>query len=303
MAQDTWLIANPAARGGAVSRDIDRVAARVEAVIGPVRVERTRAPGDATAIAERAVAEGARRVLSLGGDGTHGEVVDGLLRAAPHEVALGVLPAGTGGDLRRSLPHGSLDAMLRALPTLAPRAVDVGLATFTTSSGAPASRHFVNIASCGVSGLVDRLVNASSKRLGAASFALAAVRALLAFRPPRVRITIDDEVLPEREVALVAACNGRYAGGGMCFAPDAAMDDGRLDVVVIDHAPPLRSLLDLPHLFRGTLGRSARVTLRRAKEVRVEPVRGAAALDVDGESPGDAPVTFHALPGALRLLG
>ncbi|MCK6544997.1 diacylglycerol kinase family lipid kinase [Myxococcota bacterium] len=298
MAEDTWLIANPAARGGALAAELDAIASKVRAVVGAVHVAKTEAPGDATTLAVDAVAAGATRVLSLGGDGTHNEVVEGLMRAQPHGASLGILPAGTGGDLRRSLRHGSIDALVAALPTLVPRRIDVGRATW----GDGVSRCFVNLASCGVSGLVDRRVNASSKRLGAASFALATVRAIVAFRAPRVRVTIDGDELEPRTIDLVAACNGRYAGGGMCFAPSAELDDGLLDVVVIDHAPALRSLVDLPKLYRGRLAGVGRVTLRRAKVVTVEPLEGTAPLDLDGESPGDAPVQFRVEPGALALL-
>jgi diacylglycerol kinase (ATP) len=299
----TVVVANPAARGGAVARRWEALTARVTRALGPVRFARTERPGHAGELARRAADGGATAVLSLGGDGTHHEVVQGLMAAGARDVAMGVLPAGTGGDLRRSLRATSLDAALAALPTLAPRAVDVGHAAFLTDAGAPTERWFVNVASCGLGGHVDRRVNASRKSFGALSFALATARALVDFAPPRVRVYADGESLGERDVALVAACNGRYAGGGMCFAPAGALDDGWLDAVVIDHAPAWRSLADARRLYDGTLAASPRVTTRRARELRVEVVSGAAPIDLDGESPGRAPVTWRVIPGALRLLG
>lgn len=297
------VIVNPAARGGAVGRGWAALSARVTRALGDVRFASTERPGHAAELARRAAEEGATAVLSLGGDGTHHEVVQGLMRAGAHGASFGVLPAGTGGDLRRSLRASSLEAALAMIPTAAARAVDVGHAAFVTDAGAPAERWFVNLASCGVGGHVDRRVNASRKTFGALSFALAAARALADFTPPRVRVFGDGEFLCEREVALVAAGNGRYAGGGMCFAPSAELDDGHLDAVVIDHAPPWRSLLDAPRLYTGALAASPRVTTRRVRELRVEVVRGVAPVDLDGESPGRAPVTWSVVPGALKLLG
>jgi YegS/Rv2252/BmrU family lipid kinase len=299
----TVVVANPAARGGGVARRWDALTASVTRALGPVRFQRTERPGHAGELAQRAVDEGATTVLSLGGDGTHHEVVQGLMRAGSREVALGVLPVGTGGDLRRSLRATSFDAMLAALPTWEARAVDVGRAEYVTDAGEPTARWFINVASCGMGGSIDRAVNASGKAIGALSFLVATLRALGSFAPPRVRVYADGEALGEREVTLVAVCNGRYAGGGMCFAPEAALDDGWLDVVLIEHASAWRSLPDLRHLYAGTLARSARVTTRRAKEVRVEVVAGEALIDLDGESPGRAPVTWRVEPGALRLLG
>jgi diacylglycerol kinase (ATP) len=297
------VIANPAARGGAVGRGWEALAARVTAALGPVRFARTERPGHAAALAERAAREGLGAVLSLGGDGTHHEVVQGLMRAGAHGTALGVIPAGTGGDLRRSLPAASLDAALAALPTAAPRAIDVGHAAFVTDDGAATERWFINLASCGLSGHIDRRVNASAKRFGAASFALATARALVGFAPPRVRVFADGELWCERSVDLVLAGNGRYAGGGMRLAPEAALDDGWLDAAVVAHASPLRSLRDGPRLYDGTLADSPRVLTRRVRALRVEVLAGVAPIDLDGESPGRAPLTWRVLPGALRLLG
>lgn len=299
----TVVIANPAARGGGVARRWEALTGAVTQALGDVRFARTERPGHAGELAQRAVDGGATTVLSLGGDGTHHEVLQGLMRAGSTEVALGVVPAGTGGDFRRSLRPTEFDAMLLALPTCEARAVDVGHAAYVTDAGEPAERWFLNVASCGMGGRIDRAVNASGKGLGAMSFLLATVQALGTFVPPRVRLYADGEAMGERDVSLVAVCNGRYAGGGMYFAPDAALDDGWLDVVVIEHAPAWRSLPDVRHLYAGTLATSPRVTTRRAKELRVEVVHGEALLDLDGESPGRAPVTWRVVPGALRLLG
>ena len=299
----TVVIANPAARGGGVARRWEALTGAVTRALGPVRFERTQRPGHASELAQRAADGGATTVLSLGGDGTHHEVVQGLMRAASREVALGVLPVGTGGDLRRSLRATGFDAMLAALPTWEARPVDVGHAAYLSDAGESAERWFVNVASCGMGGCIDRAVNASGKGLGALSFLLATVQALGRYAPPRVRVYADGEALGEREVSLVVVCNGRYAGGGMHFAPGAALDDGWFDAVVIEHAPAWRSLCDMRHLYGGTLATSPRVTTRRAKELRVEVVAGEALIDLDGESPGRGPVTWRVVPGALRLLG
>lgn len=302
---DTVIIANPAAAAGRVGRERDSLHARIEAVLGPCRFVETRASRHAIDLAREAVAEGATRVLSLGGDGTHHEVVNGILADARGEaVTFGILPAGTGGDLRRTLDVMTFDAALEALKNRPLRKVDVGVAEFTDANGVAVTERFVNLASCGMSGLVDRLVNASSKRLGGmASFLAGTLRAIAQYKPARVRITADGRDLGEHEISLVVVGNGRYAGGGMHFCPDARIDDGALDLVVVPHAGPVRSAVRVPHLYKGTVADVPGVVTAKVREVTIELLARDAWLDLDGESPGGAPVTFRIEASRLLLAG
>ncbi len=297
------LVANPAAAGGRVGRRWARIEARLLEVLGPVRCVRTQVPGDATRLAREAAAHGADAVLALGGDGTLGAVAAGLAGTA---TALGVLPVGSGGDLRRSLPAArDLWTAAAALPGAAARPIDLGRFTGVDDAGAPVTGTFLNMASCGVSGLVDRLVNASSKPLGGTvAFAWATLRAHRRYRPAPLRLTLDGADRGVHTVATVIAANGRYAGGGMCFAPESALDDGLLDFVVLPHRPLLASLPLLAALYRGTHVRRADVLTMRGRRLEVTPLddHAPAWLDVDGEAPGRAPATFEVQPGALRLL-
>lgn len=299
----TVLVANPAAAGGRVGRRWARIEARLLERLGPVRCVLTEAPGDATRLAREAAAEGADAVLALGGDGTLGAVAAGL---AGTGTALGVLPAGSGGDLRRSLPAATdLWTAAAALPRAEARPIDLGRFTGVDDAGAPVAGTFLNLASCGVSGLVDRLVNASAKPLGGTvAFAGATLRAHHRYRPAPVRLTLDGEDRGVHTVATVIAANGRYAGGGMCFAPDARLDDGLLDCVVLPHRGLLASLPLLAALYRGAHVRRADVLTMRGRRLEVTPLDDDAPawLDVDGEAPGRAPATFEVQPGALRLL-
>jgi YegS/Rv2252/BmrU family lipid kinase len=305
----TVVIVNPRAAGGRVGRRWAEHVRLLRDRLGACAFRLTDAPGRATALAAEAVREGARTVVSMGGDGTHNEVLNGLLDAgAPRDgVQMGVLPGGTGGDFCRLLAGGhDLDAAARALLSSAPVAIDAGLCAYRADDGESRSRYFLNVASVGVGGLVDRIVNASRKRLGGAlTFLLATLRVMRRYRPARLRIAVDGEVVEESEVALVATCNGRFAGGGMMFAPEARLADGALDVVVIRYAPPLRSLPVTAALRRGTHTRHPLVSCYRGRVLRLEPIAqpASAYVDLDGEAPGFAPAELRVVPGAVRMLG
>lgn len=303
----TVVVANPAAQGGRVGKQKARIEALLRDALGPVEVRWTTAAADAPRFAREAVEAGVDRVMSLGGDGTHSAVVNGIMAAglAPGAVTLGILPAGTGGDFRRLLVHGeTLERAAGVLAEAQAAPVDVGALTWTTDDGGEASGWFLNIASFGIGGLVDRFANTSSKRLGGkASFAIATARALARYRPARVRLVLDGEVVEPGAVTNVLVCNGRFGGGGMMFAPDALLDDGLFDVVVLRHVSLLHTATSASKVYSGAHLRDPSVSVHRARRVEATVLGDDPAwLDLDGEAPGRAPLTATVVPGALRLL-
>ena len=270
----------------------------------------TKGRGDGTELAAQAHAGGATTVISLGGDGTHNEVVNGLLRNGyPTDVQFGVLSGGTGGDFcRGTLGAHDLDAGIRSITESAATPIDIGLIRYRTDSGSPGERYFLNIASCGVSGLVCRLVEQSGKRFGGRiAFFLATMRALRRYKPARVHLTLDGQRLGDAagtEITTVAVCNGKFAGGGMKFGPDARLTDGMLDVTIIHPESLFAQLRNTPKLYKGRLDEVKGVRQHRGQRLQVEPVGDRPAyIEFDGEAPGFAPAEFEILPAALPVLG
>jgi YegS/Rv2252/BmrU family lipid kinase len=304
----TLVIVNPASRAGATGRRFERIEPRLRDVLGPYEIERTRGPRDAERIAREAVRAGVERLVVAGGDGTTSEVVTGLLAAGlAGDASLGLLPLGTGGDLVRTLgvPR-DLDAALELLARGAMRRLDAGRVDYRARGGAPRTSYFANVASFGVSGLVDERVERAPRWLGgSAAFLLASLQAIVRFRPVPVRVRVDGELVHEGPLALAAAANGRYFGGGMQVAPGARPDDGLFDVVCVAGLAKARLVASLPALYRGDhIGRPG-VAQRRGKivEAEVAGAGGEVLLDVDGEPLGVLPARFEILPGALAIFG
>jgi diacylglycerol kinase family enzyme len=301
------VIANPAARGGAVGRAWPKLARRLErAAEGrDLALWRTEGPRHAVALAREAARSGVTRVLSLGGDGTHGEVAEGLATSGIDGVALGPLPAGTGGDLVRMLPRRSIEAHIGAMLRAKPVRIDLGRVSLTSETGDPVVRHFVNVASVGLSGLVDRAMTPALRRLGGKlGFFAATVRVLARAEPPELAIEVDGAPFAEGRFGVVTVANGRFAGGGMRFAPEAALDDGHLDVTAIGGRGMTSLLAHAPALYRGSIAKRAGVVTRDAKFGRIVPLRGSEAwIDVDGECPGGGVLTFEVVPAAIGFVG
>jgi len=288
VAHTPLVIVNPIAGGGRAGRAVSWLAA-TEAI---VRV--TARAGEAEEIAAGAV--GHDRVIAVGGDGTVQEVVNGLLAHASPST-LGLLPLGTGNDLARSLgiPR-ELPAAWKIATGEATRRIDVARAT----NGSGRQRWF---ASAGGIGFDAQVAAAMAQQRGwqasRAGYLMTTLSELRRFSNCHVRVTID-EVSVEGPVLFIAAANGAYYGGGMRIAPDALVDDGRLDVCIVGDISRRTALRQLPNLYRGTHVRHPAVSMHACSRLRVEG--GAETrIHLDGEPFGGLPLEVALHPGALRV--
>ncbi len=253
----------------------------------------TEGPGHATELALAAAAAGADLVLSVGGDGTANEVARGLLGSA---AALGIVPMGSGNGLARALRIPLRPARaLHALDTGVRRLIDVGLL-----NGQP----FLNVAGTGFDASVSRAFHDSGRaggRRGLLGYVRLSLREMVRYRAPRVVIETDTERLELRPFVLTFA-NGPQYGSGAVINPGGKLDDGRLELVVLDDGPLLGLLAASPRLFLGGLERIAGYRRLRATRVTVtaeEPL----ALHRDGD-PGTATerIEVSIQPRALTIV-
>lgn len=300
------VVANPASRGGATRRQLPRIEALLRDAIGPFERVWTAGPRDAERLAREGASAGARRIVVAGGDGTASEVASGLLESGCADaVELAVLPMGTGSDWVRSIgvPR-DLQAALRCLAEGRTHRVDAGRVQLQGPGGAPRTVHFVNVASCGLSGLVSERVNRSRKVVpGRVAFLLGTLAALARYRTQPVRVELDGAPIRSGMLVLAAAAIGRYFGGGMKVAPNAVPDDGLLDVVTVAGVSRGRVYRELHRVYRGTHLALEGVSCHRGRRLDVLPEAEPLLVEVDGEAVGRLPASFEVLPGALRLVG
>ncbi|HUB05405.1 MAG TPA: diacylglycerol kinase family protein [Myxococcales bacterium] len=300
-------VVNPKSAGGATGRKWPELAGPLSQALGNVEAVFTDAPNAATRLTRQALQAGAKLLISVGGDGTHNEVANGFFegdrRLAP-EAVMGMIPAGTGGDFRRSFGW-STDAReaIARLATKRVRRIDVGRLGYVAADGTHSLRHFVNIASFGIGGQVDNQVVRAPKLFGGkAAFAIASLRALSGWRDQKVTLSIDGGEPSELGVTSVSVCNGQYFGGGMWAAPEAKLDDGLFDVVVWQGLGLSDFVLRSKRLYDGSHVRMPQTTVKQARSVKADSAE-TVLLDVDGEQPGRLPATFELLPLALGIQG
>ena len=303
-------IVNPRSGGGRTRREWPKIERALRNAYPGLEIAMTRSRGDATRLVVDALSAGHSEFVAVGGDGTINEVVNGFFGpdgpSAPDAV-FAFVTSGTGGDFRKTFGvDAGYETAIARLRSASVRAIDVGRLSCLSRSGAPVTRHFVNIGSFGLSGvIVDSVNRARIARLfgGTFAFAFHSARAMLFYREPMVRLRIDGHFDERATIATVAVANGQYFGGGMRVAPGAVPDDGLFDVVVMGGAG--RGVADLKLLYSGGHIDTPGVRVVRGRKVVAAPVAEtggrAVLIEVDGESAGRLPATFEILPRALRV--
>jgi len=283
------LICNPSAGGGRAARALPHAERALSELGVRFHTELTRSLEHGCELARTAAAAG-EATVTLSGDGLIGCVV-GALRDVPGAV-LGILPGGRGNDTARMLgiPTGLEDAC----------AVVAGGVQRELDVGDVEGRSFIGIASLGFDSDANRIANEAPSRLGRLVYVYGAMRALAAWRTARFELLVDGEPVTCTGYS-VAACNSGYYGGGMLVAPDAALDDGLLDVVLIAEHSKRGFLLNLPRVFKGAHVRHPAVRVLRARELRVDADRPFTVY-ADGDPIGETPLTIRVIPHAVRVL-
>ncbi|PYS45809.1 MAG: hypothetical protein DMF68_21095 [Acidobacteria bacterium] len=308
------IIVNPASAGNSTRAAWPAMASDLAAHFGAFNCAFTKAAGDARALAAKGAREGRRLIVACGGDGTINEVANGILESGCHDVELGILPSGTGGDFRRTLriPVSAADAA-RTLLRGRTRSIDVGRATYINHEGAEETRYFLGVASFGMSTEIISRVKASDSRWlpnartswlgGRISFAVATAQATLSYAKTDVLVQMDCG--RERRLAVTNLCiaNARYFGGGMKIAPQAKLDDGQFDIITINEMSAIRILTNTHKLYRGTHLEMEDVYQARARIVTARPAQSneKVMIEIDGELPGYLPATFEILSRSLLV--
>jgi diacylglycerol kinase (ATP) len=245
-------------------------------------------------------------ILSVGGDGTLNEIVNGLMslgRTADQIPALGIVSVGTGSDFARTLGlTGGDRSQVHYLTRPAVRYCDLGLVRFSIGSQEKL-RYFVNVFDVGLGGSVVRIANFVPKNFGGfLTFLLSSLVGLATFKPPDLRIEIDGQHAASGSITIVGCANGRYFGGGMHIAPMARIDDGRFEILYVKDTNLFRFIhrVLIPVYEARHLGYE-RLYHRSARQIKVTS-RRVFTCDVDGEEEKADKVEISIRDRAVRVL-
>jgi len=288
MDRPVHLIVNPSAGAGRAARLLPDVEAALRAHGLAFRVERTTSIEHARELA-RAAREAGAVAAAMGGDGLAGAVAGEVKGTG---ALMAVLPGGRGNDLARKLGIGHDPvAAVGFLAAGRERRIDVGEA---------GGRTYVGILSAGFDSEVNRIANGTRLPLGTQVYAYGALRALWSWRPADWHVVIDGAEHTFSGYAVAVANSGVF-GGGMWLVPDAAIDDGLLDVTFTMDRPKLDYLRGLRQVFDGSHVHAPGFTVHRGREVTFRADRPFTAY-ADGDPIADLPATVRVAARALRVI-
>ena len=303
----TIVIVNPQAGNGRTEKIWPNIESALEKSIGSFEVLQTTCRGDATDLSRRILAVDTVRIVAVGGDGHLNEVLNGFIEndlPVNPEARLSFVMTGTGCDFQRSLGiSGKWQNAVAKLKDAKVRKIDVGKVTYTAADKTQKIRYFDNIASFGLSGAVDHCLEHSRLRDylgGSPLFLWATIKTVFTHPNQSIRFRIDDG--PEEEICsrLGLLANGRYFGGAMHAAPEAELDDGLLDLLMLKEISVAKFLWHLPKIYKGTHLKIPEIFFQKVRKFTAESSEQV-ILDIDGESPGYLAATFEVLPKILNL--
>lgn len=297
----TVFLVNPASGNGTTGRRWPELAHRAAALGLEGDTLFSERPGHLIELARQAAENGAELVVSVGGDGTLNEAVNGILTAS-RQPELATIPLGTGMDFVRTheIPTGFEDAVRTAVNGAA-TAIDAGRVDYRAWDGSEQQRFYANVGSVGMSGAVAQRANGMSKALGGrVTFFVALVQVFARWQNTEVTVELDDGETRTGRMHDVIVANGQWHGGAMWLAPEASARDGLFDVVLIGDVNKLDFVTTAPKLYKGKHLAHPKVDLLRSARVRVDAAEHL-PIELDGEQVGTTPATFEIVPGALRV--
>ena len=294
------LIVNPVSGTDSGPDYLQAINERLRASVGDLDIVLTVGGGDASQAAESAARDGYERLYVAGGDGTLNEVVNGVARVsgALARVTFGLIPLGTGNDFANALglPE-DVDAAVGIL--LAGRTVEVDVGVLN-------GRRFVNVSAGGFIAEVSDAVDPRLKSVaGKLAYLVGGAQVLFEFEPVRARVAAAgaDGAAEARELDLhlFAVCNSRQVGGGRLIAPSALVDDGLLDVCLVESMPTLEFLALLARVSEGGHVTDERVHYFRARSLELTFDRRI-KVNTDGEVLETGACAYTIEPRAARFI-
>jgi len=307
MSENTeWLaIVNPNAGNGKGLKDWHLIAEYMSKANLSYKVKFTESKGHAVHLTYDAVKDGCRKIITIGGDGTLNEVVNGIFTndSCPStDISLALIPVGTGNDWGRmfGIPL-NYEKAVGIIKDGKQMRHDIGMLTYFDGAE-KRKRYFINIAGLGFESVVVKRTNFQKDRgrSGKTIYFYNLLMSLLSYKNTRAEIIVDGERI-SAEVFSINVGNGKYCGGGMRQTPDALPDDGLLDVTIINGIGKFEIIMSLKMLYDGTILSHPKVDGYKCRNLKVSS-DAILWAEADGESLGHTPAEFSIIPLGINIV-
>lgn len=298
--QEWVVILNPLAGKKKGTKHKDRIFGLLEKYKISFKPVITEHSGHAIELTAKLIAEGHRKFIGIGGDGTMNEIVNGIFNqntVNTKDVVLAFIPVGSGNDWVRTvgIDH-DYETAIKTIKTGNYFLHDVGKVTHTTESG-KSVRYFANIAGLAYDAFVVQRVN--KKKSGNYKFTV--LTSLMKYKPQPVKLILDGKESFNEVMFSAAIGHGRFNGKGMMQLPDAMPDDGVFDLTVYKSCTKMQVIKNTNKLYDGSFVSLPFIQQFTARTIRVEsdtPVY----IETDGEELGHTPIDIEMLTQTLKII-
>lgn len=267
----------------------------------------TEKPNQATEIAREVLSEGFNLIIGIGGDGTLNEIANGFFsdnskKIINDEASLGMIPSGTGSDFIRFLriPR-DFKKSVELIKNSKQKKIDVGKITYPGPESETSQKYFINVADFGLGAdVIKKLSTVPESKRSPLSYYSGLLSTIKNYKSKNVTITINDEKIISGKYLIGAVANGGIFGGGMIIAPDAKIDDGYFDLILVKEMKKFEIIRNTHHLYRGTIVDHPKVEVHRVKKLEVSSEEDV-SLEFDGELGGKIPVKFEIVEKVLNF--
>jgi YegS/Rv2252/BmrU family lipid kinase len=291
----TFVLVNPAAGRGRRRARVDQYLALLKRHLGAFDPVITSRAGEENALLDRALSEPVDCIVAVGGDGTWGAAADRIVASGRRDVALGLLPTGTGNDFGKSLGirHEHVEDVVRAIVERTTTTIDVGRVE---------GRYFLNVIGLGFDIAVIDDAAATPILRGDLLYRFCALRQLFSFPGREVEIEPAGQAPIRVRALMLTISNANYFGGSFHIAPRASLCDGRLDAVVIRDAGPFTRARLFSSVSKGRHENDPHIVLRQSPSFAIR-FQGSLRYEVDGEvfAAAASPLVVASVPQALRV--
>lgn len=284
------FIVNPIAGKGKALELVPKIRESFDKEKVEYRIKVTKEKGEGEKLAKEGIKEGFNHIIAVGGDGTAYEVVNGIRE---EDVVLGILPSGTGNDFARMLMlPKEYNEILEIIKASRKRKIDIGLIN---------NRYFLNCSSVGIDAEIVKETEYIKKYIsGTLAYIVGVLKTLIKYKYKNIRIEIDGRLM-HREIELVAVGNGKYYGGGMKINPMADLDDGLLDVCIVNKISKIKFAALFLTVFKGKHLGIKEVEILRGKEIKILG-DDYLMLNADGDIIGTTPAEIKIGKRAIEVI-
>ena len=297
------IVFNPASAGGKTGRKREKILSELKYHLGSAfSFSETTEPADAAIITRKVIKNGCDTVIAVGGDGTVNQVLNGFYNygiCINPDVKLGVISFGTGQGFAQSLGlPNDLSSQIKLIKDDRIKQVDIGKIIFENSY---IPKYFLNEIQFGIGGKLSKTISPQTKRiLGKFAFGFEAVKKLFNYQSNELQMIINEKTITEKIIGVVVA-NGAYTGGGMRLTPNALLNDGLLDVLIIKDMSLKNRLVSFSKIYSARHLEQEAFQLIKSKKIEFIYTNGL-AVESDGEIIYDKCVCVEVLPSALNVI-